>query len=257
MRDAVRAAFVEFTAPLEGVVPWLYQDVKGLITVAIGNLVDPIQYALPLPFVHRDDGRPATRDEIAAEWMRVKAAPDLARLGHRAAERIATLRLTDDGIASLVARKLEQNDRHLAARFGSAQWEEWSADSQLCILSLSWACGAGFRFPMFEAAIRAGDWELAERECTISEAGNAGIKPRNAANRLLLRNAAHVAAHGLDPDVLYWPRDLTAAPPSAAPPSTPGPSDEDLAAARIAGTYEAMAEMCAGLADDDEGEGEG
>lgn len=201
MRDCVREAFVAFTAPLEGVVRWMYADVKGLITTGIGNLIDPVQYALPLPW-RLPNGTPAQRDEIAAEWLRVKNDPKSGPLGHRYSETITRLRLDDQGVNDLVARKLDQNDRHLAMRF--QEWESWPADAQLATLSMAWAMGPGFRFPLLEYALRRQDWLEASVECHMSEAGNPGIVPRNKANRLLYRNA-HFAE---DPAVLYWPRDL-------------------------------------------------
>ncbi len=202
MRDSVRAAFVGFTSRFEGVVPYLYQDVKGLVTIAIGNLVDPIQYAMPLPFVRRVDGVPAGRDEIAAEWLRVKADASLARLGHRAAERITTLRLTDDGVQSLVARKLEQNEAHLKGRFPYI--EEWPACAQLAVHSMAWACGPAFRFPLLEVALRAEDWDTASEQCHMNETGNPGLAPRNVADKILFRNAQRVRDFKLDPDLLDW-----------------------------------------------------
>jgi GH24 family phage-related lysozyme (muramidase) len=223
MKDSVRAAFVTFTAPLEGVVDHLYLDVKGLATVGVGNLVDPIQYALPLPFVHRVSGAPASRDEIAAEWLRVKNDASLARLGHRAARHATRLCLTYEGIDLLVSRKLAQVDAHLAARFGG--WETLPADAQLGVISMAWAAGPSFRFPLFEAALRARDFAMCVRECRLKEEGNPGVVLRNAHNRTLFRNAARVGADGLDPDVLYWPRDLedavTALPNLAAMSSDP------------------------------------
>ena len=202
MRDVVRSAFVEFTSAFEGVVPWMYQDVKGLVTVAIGNLVDPIQYAMPLPFVDRVTGAPAARDAIAAEWLRVKGDASLARLGHRAAERITRLSLTDDGVASLVARKLDQNDAHLKGRFPYI--EEWPACAQLAVHSMAWACGPAFRFPLLEVALRAEDWETASQQCHMDERGNAGLVPRNRANIVLFLNAQRVRDYKLDPDTLEW-----------------------------------------------------
>lgn len=232
VRDSVRQAFVAFTAPLEGIVDHLYLDIKGLVTIGIGNLVDPIQYALPLPFVHRDDGRPAQRDEIAAEWLDIKNRPELARLGHRAAREHCQLYLTADGIDNLVARKLNQNDQFLAARFTG--WAEWPADAQLATLSLAWACGPAFRFPMLEAAVKAQNFELAAQECAINpQIGT--IVARNAENRTLYRNAARVLAYHLDPNALIWPADLTM-PPSGSP-ELPDTTD-----ARITGTSEAMRE---------------
>ena len=215
MRGSVRRGFVPFTAPLEGIVRWMYLDVKGLVTTAIGILIDPIQTAMPLPWV-RLDGSPAGRDEIAAEWMRVKGDASLARLGHRAAEHITNLRLTDEGVDLVVSGKLAQFDRQLAARF--PEWEEWPADAQLATLSMSWACGPAFRFPQLEAALRARDFDGAAGTCHINEAGNPGIIPRNRANVALYHNAAKVLGFKLDPDALVWPSVLGDAASSAPPP---------------------------------------
>ncbi len=202
MKDSVRAAFVTFSAPLEGVVPWLYLDVRGLVTIAIGVLVDPLPYALTLP-LRRPDGSLADRGEIEAEWRWVKQHPDLARLGHRAAERATTLRLDAAGVDEVVGTKLATIAAELLQRFDG--FADWPADAQLATLSMAWACGPAFRFPRLEQALRDRDFDAAARECTISEAGNPGVKPRNTANRLLYRNAAIVQGAHLDPDALYWP----------------------------------------------------
>lgn len=208
MRDVVRDAFVRFTAPMEGVVPWMYQDIKGLVTVAIGNLIDPIQYALPLPFL-RKDGTPAARDEIAAEWLRVKNHPSLAKWGHRAAEQVTTLRLDEAGIQLVVSRKLAQNADHLRRRF--IEWDEWPACAQLATLSMAWACGPAFQFPMLAAYLNAQDFRSASEHCHINEAGNPGLIPRNERNKRLYRNAARVRDFKLDPDTLEWDVELDVA----------------------------------------------
>ena len=70
MRDIVRRSFVAFSGPLEGVIPYMYADVRGLVTTAIGILIDPMSYALALPWVRRD-GSPATPGEIVEDWHRV------------------------------------------------------------------------------------------------------------------------------------------------------------------------------------------
>lgn len=210
VKRAVRDAFVDFTVPLEGRIPWLYADVKGLVTIAIGNLVDPISLALGLPLRH-PDGRLATRDEIAAEWQRVKSDPHAAAMGHKYAQRITRLRLDDKAIAMLVLGKLDANDTALRARF--PEFEEWPADAQLATHSMAWACGPAFRFPRLERALREQDWEIAAVECRMDERGNPGLVPRNRLNRQLYRNAHNVVARRLDPDVLYLPRDLDKEPP--------------------------------------------
>lgn len=205
MRAAVRAVFVDWSTPLEGVVDFLYLDVKGLVTTAMGNLVDPMIYALPLPFV-RPDGWLARRDEIIAAWNAVKARQDLALHGGMAFRNVTTLRLTKEGIAFVVGGKLDENDRYLRTRFGP-DYDDWPADAQLAVHSMSWACGPAFRFPQLEAALRVRDFVTAAAECTIHpEQGT--IVERNRRQRLLFMNAARVLEHGLDPDVLYYPRDL-------------------------------------------------
>jgi len=202
VRASVAEAFVRFTAPLEGVVPFMYLDVKGLVTTAIGNLIDPIQYALPLPFRHKD-GTPATKSEIAAEWNRVKGHQAMRMRGGMAYASVTTLRLDKAGIDQVVQRKLAQNVDHLKRRF--AQWDEWPADAQLATLSMAWACGPAFRFPMLTAALRAQRWAIAAVECRMDERGNPGLAPRNVANRHLFMNADAVVRGGYDLNVLYYP----------------------------------------------------
>ncbi len=197
MRDIVRSSFVEFSSALEGVVTWMYQDIKGLVTVAIGNLIDPVEYATALPFVWKVSQGEASKGDIASEWQRVKKDGSLARLGYRAAEHITSLRLTPAGISLVVSRKLESNDRALRARF--EEIDSWPACAQLATHSMAWACGPAFQFPRLEAALRAQDWATAAIECKMRETGNPGLAPRNVANKILYMNASRI-----DPDALDW-----------------------------------------------------
>lgn len=234
MRASVRNAFVAFNAPLEGVIRHMYLDVKGLVTTAIGVLIDPVPYALTLPWL-RADGTRATREEIVGEWQRIRARQDWRKRGGKKYGEIALLHLDEEGLLAAVSKKLGEMDQSLAHRFGPL-WESWCADTQLGILSISWAAGPAFHFPRFEAAARAGDWLLAAQECSLDEDGpdnivgtdddNPGVRPRNEGNRVLFKNAAVVAKDGLDPAVLYWPRDLlTDATPTL--PNLGGDDDED------------------------------
>jgi hypothetical protein len=219
MHPSVRQHFVAFTDPLEGTIRCLYLDVKSLATTAIGNLVDTPAAAAACPF-RRPDGTLATRDEIIAEWAKVKAGgcgsyPKcswtdgrvcLAHKGWRAAALVTRLRLDDEGIAEVVGKKLDLHDRLLTQRFPA--FRAWPADAQLATHSMAWACGAHFRFPRLEEALRHADFTEAVKHCQI--AGGGTIRTRNAHNRLMYRNAAYVAGFGLDPAVLHWPRDIAA-----------------------------------------------
>lgn len=213
MRESVAKAFVPFSDPLEGTVPFFYQDVKGLVTIAIGVLVDPLFMAINLPLV-RPDGTPADESEIAREWWSVKRAPPdakgrtAAQLGHRYVKQFTKLRLTPDGVEQVVRQKLGTMVGELRRRF--PDFDEWCADAQLATLSMSWACGPAFRFPKLESALKAWDFTTAAKECRMNEKGNPGLAPRNDRNLVLYQNAARVDREDLDPDVLYWPRDLAA-----------------------------------------------
>lgn len=196
IQPAVRAAFVPFSSKLEGVVPWMYLDILGLVTVAIGNLIDPIVHALNMPFV-RSDGTPASQQDIRDAWHAVKSRPELAQQGHRVAARYTTIRLTPAGIEQVVWRKAEEMIDHLAKRF--TEFPTWPADAQLATLSMAWACGPAFRFPALEKALRAKDFAAAALHCHINETGNPGVIPRNVANKAMYRHAASAT----DPSVLH------------------------------------------------------
>jgi hypothetical protein len=205
MRPAVRDAFVAFSGPLEGVLGHLYCDVKGLVTTAIGVLVDPKSLAIGLPWL-RKDGTRATPAEVDAEWERVKARQDWRLRGGRIYASVCELHLDEAGILHAVASKLNEMDHVLGVRFPG--YASWCADAQLGMLSMAWALGPHFNFPRMALALRSRDFLLAAEECTISTAGNPGVKPRNERNRVLFRNAAVIERDGLDLDRLYWPRDL-------------------------------------------------
>lgn len=205
MRPSVRAAFVRFTAPMEGVCTWMYLDVRGLVTTAIGNLIDTASAALALPW-QRPDGTPASHSEIVSEWSKVKGRQDLKLRGGGAYKAITMLRLDDAGVQQVVTTTLDRMDRQLAARF--PEYEEWPADAQLATLSMAWAAGPAFRFPKLEAALRIRDFLVAAVECHLNEEGNPGVKPRNRANVVLYRNASVAVDKRLDHGRLWWPRDI-------------------------------------------------
>lgn len=202
MHDSVKEIFPSFSQKFEGYVHWMYLDVKGLVTIGIGNLIDPIDAALGLPFVHAD-GREASRAEISAEWNLIHDRHELAHQGHRAAQNFCKLRLTDESIANLVRTRLAQNEQYLVAHFFQ-DFEDWPADAQLGILSMAWALGAGFPkgWPKFTAACKAKAWSDAAANCRMSEKGNPGVKPRNDANVRLFGTADRVDADGLNPKII-------------------------------------------------------
>lgn len=185
LHPEVIAGFRAFSVRFEGCVAWMYLDVRGLVTTGIGCLVDPLELALELPW-YRPDWRWSTRDEIEAEWRRVKAMPP----GLRATRYAGPLRLSDEAIDQLVARRLEGNAARLLGYF--PELADWPAPAQTALCSMAWAMGANFvaSWPRFAAAARAQDWRACADECAIRADGNPGVVPRNEANRDLFLAAA-------------------------------------------------------------------
>lgn len=203
MHQSVLDAFVAFSTPLEGSVPSLYADVKDLLTVGIGCLVDPVSLALPLPWV-MPDGSLASQAEISRQWHEVKLKAN-PRLHWKYAAGLSTMRLTDAGVLQVADDRLKANERTLRTHFH--KWDDLPADAQLCCCSMAWAVGAGFPaiFTSFTRLINAGDFGGAIEACGIKTDNNPGIVPRNAANRLCLGNARKSVALGYPEDKLWWP----------------------------------------------------
>ena len=193
MDAAVAARATALNRRFEGVIRWMYLDIKGLVTCGIGNLIDPMDAALPLPWLRKADGRPASQAEIMAEWQHIKAQVALKDQGAAAAGRVATLVLSDAMIDALAQRKLESNHETLRRRFSAL--DDWPADAQVAIHLMAWAMGPGFprTWPRFSAACDVRNWASAAAESQIPAAGNAGLVPRNAEVRRLLLAAANAA----------------------------------------------------------------
>jgi len=214
MRAAVRTSFRAFNAKYEGTVNFMYVDVKNLVTIGVGNLIDPISLAVNLPFKYNAKqgakaGTPASRPDIEAEWKKIKGA-GLAHKGYKACGLLTTLELDDQAIATLISARLASNESILKRHRPFSTFDAWPADAQMALLSMAWAMGAGFgpKWPKFSAACNAQNFDDAAANCKMNEAGNPGLAPRNRANKALFENAASVAAGGGSPDVLYFPTVL-------------------------------------------------
>jgi GH24 family phage-related lysozyme (muramidase) len=223
MLPSVQSTFRVFNTTFEGCISYMYLDIKGLVTVAVGNLVDPVELAQALPFRFKSKpgvaapGSPANPDQVASEWKTLKNNSSLAIKGHEACEPITQLELNDDSIDSLILDRLTRNESFLKRQQWFQGFDSWPADAQLGLLSMAWAMGPAGpgQFPHFRTACQNLDFNAAAAECKMNEAGNAGLVPRNRANATLFSNAAIVRAGeapgGLQRSNLYYPRALTTA----------------------------------------------
>lgn len=204
-RSAIEA-FVPMNSPIEGVFHWLYPDVKGFLTTAIGILADPVARALLLPW-KLPSGALASKAQVISEWNALKARPELAtyRASNHVVESATTIRLTDADVAAVVQTRLLATEQRMRHFFKN--WDSFPADAQLALLSMGWALGSDFEtgYPKLTAAANLGEWETCALQCEISHAGNAGVIARNTQNVLLFHNANAVSELHLDPETLYWP----------------------------------------------------
>lgn len=188
------ADFIAFTESLEGHVDWMYLDVKGLVTIGDGNLIDPLSLAHGLVFA-RPDGTVATASEISAEWLRVKNRRDMAAGGGGAFQRITSLRATAASLAALVNAKVDRFEADLVLLFPC--WDTWPDDAMIATMSMVWAMGDAkleAEFPRFVEACRDEDWAEASRQCHMREDGqNDSFKKRNALNKEMFARAGRDA----------------------------------------------------------------
>lgn len=203
MYQSVVDSFIPFSKVFEGYLPFMYLDVKGLVTTGMGNLIDPISSAMSLPWL-KADGTYASQGEIAQEWQAIKAKQDMKLRGGGAFKSVATLHLDENGIQQLIASKLFQMESSLVGKYPG--FPNWPADAQLGLLSMAWAMGPKFNFPKFQAAVNAvyPDFVTAAQESHMNESGNPGLIPRNVANNVLFLNAADTLRNGGLLDQLIW-----------------------------------------------------
>jgi hypothetical protein len=201
VQQIVKDKWQEFSKKFEGYLPYMYLDVKGLVSTGMGNLIDPISLAEPLPW-KKSDGSKASKEEIDAAWNTVKGRQDLKMSGGGAQAGLTNLHLDDDGIQQLIDQKLDLNDKILSSRFPG--YQSWPAYAQMAVNSMAWAMGANFKFPKFESAVNAlvPDFKTAAIEGHMNADGNPGLVPRNTANAQLWENAQNVLDNNLPHDLL-------------------------------------------------------
>jgi hypothetical protein len=217
MYPSVAVEFAKVNDQIEGVIRWPYLDVKGLVTCAIGYLVDDRtgnapEAMLALPWKHVD-GSMASRSEIATAWQTVKSRQDLKELGggNSAFANLTDIRLDDAGIQEAYQGWVSAAEPHLRKYFPS--YDRMPADAQLAILLMAYAMGSAFSpgYPHFTSAINAvvPDYNEAAAQSHISTVGNPGIVPRDADIVTCLQNAARAQADGSVPYSVLWFPDTT------------------------------------------------
>lgn len=218
MHLAARSVWYQFISHDEGDVPFMYLDTKGLVTVGIGNLIDPMSLAQPLPFqfkasnlLKQPPGAKASRTQIEAEWKHLKNHPSRARLasgGHRLCARETNLELSVSERRRLFDQTTVTFESTLKRHF--SDYDRWPADAQIALMAMGWGLGPAFppRFPKFMAACKARDFSQAAAESHI----RTWLPHRNDRTRILFSNAAVVEGSSgkYKPELVYHPTNLAA-----------------------------------------------
>ncbi|MDB4987878.1 MAG: hypothetical protein JWN04_3056 [Myxococcaceae bacterium] len=201
MHASAQAAWQRFITQDEGDIPYMYLDTKMLVTVGIGNLIDPVSQALTLPFQFKASnaagvppGRAATRQEIEAEWLALKHHPNkraLAQNGARGCARLTSLELSAANRQHLFERVTNRHEAQLVTYF--PELAQWPADAQIGLMAMAWGLGMYFppHWPRFSADCRNQDFDGAARKCRIST----WRAERNERSERLFTNAARVVAN--------------------------------------------------------------
>ena len=191
--------FVAFSTPLEGVVPHMYLDRLGLVTCAMGNLIDPYGPTVTaLPWRYGSTLVPyANALAVATEWDVTKRSGKAGTGGgNQAAGK--NLFLDADGIQQTVSGQLASNEARLSALF--PDWDSLHTEAQLACHSMVWAMGAGelAKWARFCSAIRIADYREAANQSRMRPyTGDGSLERRNNANLTLLVDAAYASENSL------------------------------------------------------------
>jgi GH24 family phage-related lysozyme (muramidase) len=148
----------------EGIVPWMYLDTKGFVTVAVGELLATPASALALAFV--DSGnQPSTPAAIQTEYSRVSALPPgkYPAAFYRAPD---SPTLPHPAVDALLLHRLTYFDGLLAQRFQS--YSTFPEPAKLGLLDMIYNLGAPGLFktyPMFLSCVQNQNWVGAASQC--------------------------------------------------------------------------------------------
>jgi hypothetical protein len=214
--QSVRDYWITFNDPLEGRVNFMYLDQKGWVSTGIGNKIDETAAANSAPSLAEraaslaeanelrwldESGSEATPEQIASDWDTVKSHLELAPAGHLAFKPFTTLHVADAEIDRNVYAKVDQMENFLVGRADFADFAAWPANAQLATLSMCWALGPAFKFPVFEGHVASSDWSGAADECHFTpDVGT--IKIRNMLDRSHFLLAQAVKDQGLPPEAI-------------------------------------------------------
>ncbi len=158
MWPSVRQAFGQFKVGTEGKFKYMYCDVNGYVTTAVGNLLKNADEAKKLKWHLKDTMDAASPSQIEEGFDAVRQRyQDLKLKGERLTDaskyrHTTHLRLTDAELMRIVFDKLDRFDAAWKSAIGS-EWATFPADAQLAILGISWKMGVPLKVKQEKRAL--------------------------------------------------------------------------------------------------------
>jgi GH24 family phage-related lysozyme (muramidase) len=147
----------------EGCIPWMYRDTVGKVTVGVGLMLPDAKAAESLPFLLGI--RPATTQEIAAEFTRVDSLP-MGRASTFYKSATTHLILPQQTIDAKLTSVLQGFEADLRTRL--PHYDTFPDGVKLALLDMAYNLGpAGLfkDFPSLIAAVESGSWAEAAARC--------------------------------------------------------------------------------------------
>ena len=192
----------EMLKDFEGVSPWMYQDIKGLITVGRGILIKKVETAQEEPFIWQRD---ETQEDRKMGYSSGQAQASLRKKGDRASridikmdyKRVEKLKQGIDFHEYKAATCLELKKNYMKERFQKAyhshlgelkkwlpKFEDYPKPAKLALINMVYNLGLPKLegFTKMKTAIELGDWATAGKEC-IYNSGTPKLWGRNSFNQ--------------------------------------------------------------------------
>jgi GH24 family phage-related lysozyme (muramidase) len=147
----------------EGVVPWMYLDTRGFVTVGVGEMLAAASRAQTLPFID-SNGNAVTPDVILAEYNRVLALVKGQQSGVYRADASPTL--SPASIGTLLMAHVQYFDGQLSAQF--ANYAAFPDPAKLALLDMIYNLGPHGLFvgyPTLMGDVTNGNWNGAAAQC--------------------------------------------------------------------------------------------
>jgi GH24 family phage-related lysozyme (muramidase) len=147
----------------EGIVPWMYLDTRGFVTVGVGEMLAAASRAQTLPFLD-SNGNAVTADVILAEFNRVVGLPPAQSAGTYRASASPTLSAAS--ISSLLMAHVQYFDGLLSGKF--ANYAAFPEPAKLGLLDMIYNLGPQGLFvgyPTFMGDVTNQNWNGAAAQC--------------------------------------------------------------------------------------------